>query len=326
MFVKKEKSSYERKIFKGFFIVSMVSLVIVAIGGYSIYQRSMKERTDITMEAMAAQVEYKIDTVVDNVKKYYTEAAASAKLLELCGKNGQEVFYQELVEPLKLLKGPGYLTDFIKGFTFINKKEGWIVSNRGLYEWKDLINADEVSQIFQLMEQGWGNSGKWNISQIPPNPLNRREVNLSGISWIEKIPLISKQTDCIMIVNLDFDSISQLIQEGMGDYGVTVLDQNGSMIFSNEKAIAQYCMDQPEVVRQKVGLFSIREESAGTGKQMRVCKRQSDSSGWNYLISFNMDPVMEGADGILLLGGITAGSICIALALALILSRRMYSQ
>lgn len=325
MFVKKEKSSYERKIFKGFFIVSMVSLVIVAIGGYSIYQRSMKERTDITMEAMAAQVEYKIDTVVDNVKKYYTEAAASAKLLELCGKNGQEVFYQELVEPLKLLKGPGYLTDFIKGFTFINKKEGWIVSNRGLYEWKDLINADEVSQIFQLMEQGWGNSGKWNISQIPPNPLNRREVNLSGISWIEKIPLISKQTDCIMIVNLDFDSISQLIQEGMGDYGVTVLDQNGSMIFSNEKAIAEYCMDQPEVVRQKVGLFSIREESAGTGKQMRVCKRQSDSSGWNYLISFNMDPVMEGADGILLLGGITAGSICIALALALILSRRMYS-
>lgn len=94
--------------------MSMVSLLIVAIGGYSIYQRSMKERTDITMEAMAAQVEYKIDTVVDNVKKYYTEAAASAKLLELCSKNGQEVFYQELVEPLKLLKGPGYLTDFIK--------------------------------------------------------------------------------------------------------------------------------------------------------------------------------------------------------------------
>lgn len=184
----------------------------------------------------------------------------------------------------------------------------FIVSNRGLYEWKDLINADEVSQIFQLMEQGWGNSGKWNISQISSNSLNRREVNLSGISWIEKIPLNSRKTDCIMIVNLDFDAISQLIQEGMGDYGVTVLDQNGSMIFSNENAIAEYCRDEPEAVRQKNGLFSIGEESSGKGRQMRVCKRQSDSSGWNYLISFNMDPVMEGADGILLLGGITAGS------------------
>lgn len=325
--MKKGKSSYEKKIFFGFFAVSVISLIIVAGGAYGIYRNAMKDRLDITMDAIAAQVAYKTDTVIDNMRKYYTEAAVSAELLGLSSKNGEEAFYKELVAPLELLKGPGYLSEFITGFSFINRRQGWILSNRGLYSWEELENREDVESVFQLMEEHSAGAGIWMNQEEGELRKNRRAVEVGGISLAVRVPLMANQPDCVIIVNMDPHALNQLIQDGMGDYGITVLDQNGDLVFGSEEQVSAYCSEHwdKDHGNQMSTPYTIRmENEAGGETELRISQKQSDSSGWRYLVSFDMDPVMEGADGILLLGGVTVGSIGIALALAVIGSKRIY--
>ena len=322
--MKRGKFSYEKKIFLGFFLVSIISLIIVSGGAYGIYREAMKDRLDITMDAIAAQVAYKTDTVINNVRKYYTEIASSGEILELRKKDGEDAFYKELSASIKLLKGPGYLSEFIIGYSFINRQKEWILSNRGLYSWEELENKEEVEAIFkQLKAIGMGSS-IWLNKEEKNARSSRQTVALNGISLGIKVPFITDQPECAMIVNLDFYALSQLIQDGIGDYGITVLDQNGCVVFGSKEMVTDYCKTNYNEISSCTEAFSIQIEENGEKKELRISQKHSESSGWNYLVSFDMDPVMEGGDGILLLGVITASSIGIALTLAMIGSKRIY--
>ncbi len=140
---------YKKGIFFYLLLLPLLAVLIVGTGSYGIYRYEMEKRLNISLEAAGEQLENRVDNVVYNISKLYLEAADSSAVKDLAVKDARDIFYAGLKDTLKELQGPYYLRDYIDGYSLVNIKYGWVLSNRGLYSLDAAINRDEIDALFQ---------------------------------------------------------------------------------------------------------------------------------------------------------------------------------
>lgn len=319
----RRKVQYKKGIFFYLLLLPLLAVLIVGAGSYRIYINEMEKRLNISLEAAGEQLENRVDNVVYNISKLYLEAADSTAVKELARKDARDIFYVGLKDTLQELQGPYYLRDYIDGFSLINIEYGWVLSNRGLYSLDDALNKAEVESLFQIAaDHGLQNS--WWMNQPEDNfgieKINRLEVNLRGLTRVIKVPPMARDCTSLLVVNINMQKLSGLISEGIGEYGMTVLDEAGLLVCTNQN-------DQEEL--NEVFKAGNNAKNSGMiigeeGRSLRMAVSKSAASGWVYVASYDRSIVSQGAKEILILAILVVAVLSAVFIMALYGTEKIY--
>lgn len=290
------RSGYKVRIFLLLLVISVIPSLGLGIYAYQTYRKEMTERLNISMETANIQVKNQLENLLTGLKQYYTETGVKDEIKWLMEEPSIHYDkYTELKSAQDILRGPLYLIPYISGYSFLNLKEGWVLSNVGMFRIEDAKNFEEISAFLT-------NSGQqiyWrNCLNEPDSPIAwGKFVTLTGFSLIVKFPALAREADSILVVNLKRNEIYRMITEGLSDVDICVMDNGGSLIYTTNPLLYDaYALEyktDPEKFRDLTQI----KTADGTGH--RIYLDRGTENGLYYITSYPAAEAAEGAQRII---------------------------
>lgn len=313
--------NYKNRILWYLLIIVFSPVIILGIFSYQTYVTEVTRNVNLSTESTVNQVKNRTDGVLLNIKKDYLENAESDEVQWLLNTYIKYSDYSELVKATNVLDGSTYLSEYIDGFTFINFQTGWVLSNRGLYEYNLVENKEDIQMLYQyksdtLIRNFWLN--RIGINQI--SNLNRETVNLNNLSFVSKLPAQSKEPFALIIVNINQGKIQREIESDLGNNEVTVIDSSGNLVYTTNNDILTYCAANID----RLSSDKVQTIKLDNGKSYNIAVADSDVVGWKYIVSYDVDNVMSAADKILSFSIVMCGIVVLGFLLSIFTTRRIY--
>lgn len=321
MFKRLKNINYKNRILWYLLIIVFSPIIILGIFSYNTYVTEVTKNVNLSTEATANQVKNRTDSVLINIKKDYLENAESDEIQWLLTSMIDYSDYSELVKATDVLDGSTYLSEYIDGFTFINFQTGWVLSNRGLYEYKLVENKPDIEMLYKykadtLMRNFWFNR----IGNNQASKLNRETVNLNNLSFVSKLPANSKVPYALVIVNINQSKIQTLINSDLGENDITVIDSSGNLVYTTNNDVFSYCLvNSDKLTSDKVQTIKIKN-----GKSYNIAVSDSAVMEWKYIVSYDVGNIMSAADNILSFSIVMGGIVILGFILSIITTRRIY--
>ncbi|WP_099467619.1 helix-turn-helix domain-containing protein [Konateibacter massiliensis] len=313
-----ERFNYKNRILWYLLVVVFTPIIVLGVFSYNTYVTEVTRNVNLSTEATANQVKERMDSVLISIKKSYLEAEETDEIRWLLNTFIDYSDYSELVAAIDVLDGSTWLSEYIEGFSFINFQTGWVLSNRGLYEYENVENKADMEMLYQygantLTRNFWVNRVGIDTSL----KLSREEVNLNNLSFVCKLPAKSKSPYALMIVNLNQSKIESMISDNLGNNDITVLDGDGNLIYTTNEEIMEYCQANLD----KLSGETIQTIKLGNGEEHNVAVADSDDMDWKYIVSYDVNNIKAAADKILSFS-IVMGIVVISGVLLIILTRK----
>lgn len=316
----KRRGKYQSRIFILLCSISLVPVLIAGLISYRIYMEEVTKQTDLSMEATQMQISNDVEGVLSSMRQYYMEETAEEEILWLMQTRSIPYReYSDLYDAQKILQGPAYFSEYVANYAFINRKDGWILSNKGMYLVQDVKNTEQVDLFLERAAADpstlyWFN----NIEDKSPYENGLYEsgmLDVSGFQLVMKLPGIANRMDQLLLVQLNLANMHQNIRKNLAGYDVCILNKTGEVFYTTNEALASYCRENSSVLSE---LSENRNISVGEQKDYRIRSGGGYSSnGLIYVVAYNLNEVKEGA------GKILTVSLLLMLALLLILTACM---
>ncbi len=313
--------NYKNRILWYLLIIVFSPVIILGIFSYQTYVTEVTRNVNLSTESTVNQVKNRTDSVLLNIKKDYLENAESDEIQWLLTTYIKYSDYTELVNATDVLDGSTYLSEYIDGFTFINFQTGWVLSNRGLYEYNLVENKADIEMLYKyesgtLLRSFWLNR----IGVTESKQLNRETVNLNNLSFVSKLPAQSKEPYALVIVNINQDKIQRQIERDLGDNEITVIDSSGNLVYTTNNEIMTYCATNMDSLSSE----KVQTIKLDNGKSYNIAVADSDIVGWKYIVSYDVENIMSAADKILSFSIVMCGIVVLGFLLSIITTRRIY--
>ncbi len=293
------KSKYRKQILWYLLIASILPVLVLGVYSYYTYISGITNRVNESTEASLRQVQISVDNVEESIRKNYLEIVESNEIKWLVDTDIRYSDYAELKEATSKITGPVYLSEYISQYTFVNLETDWVLSNYGMAPFNDIINKEDFKEFFYNHNEAgrifWLNR----VGEEKEIYLDKRTfINTDNLSLILKLPLVREQYSSMLIVSIHKDNFENLMKNSIGNGNITVLDNNGKILYtdSSNKVIGEFCEDNVEYIKTLSRAKEIRLEDNSSYNFMSTV---SPVSGWTYVASYNMNLVNEGAIGIL---------------------------
>ena len=177
-------SAYQNRIF--FYLVTLVTAPLLLLGVLSsvVYYRQTVTRSDALLASVRENVETQMEIALSNLRAYYSAVVSTDNYQTLCQKTVPPYSEYTLVRDMQTAMRGGNLVDkYVEGYTYINLRNGWILSNDGMYRLADAANRDEVAHLLsewaeQHAAMMWVNRTDQPTPALADTPLNT--VDLTG--------------------------------------------------------------------------------------------------------------------------------------------------
>lgn len=323
MNLKNRKLNYKYKILCYILVVTLIPIITLGIYSYRTYITEVMNKIMVSNHTTANQVKNRMDDALINIRKSYIEAVEREEIKWILEEDIWYSDYTELVKAGKTFSGPDYYYDYIEGYTFINYRTKWVLSNRGMFPYDLIQNKEEVDAVYQdnkvpMINNYW----MTNFNPAPePEILKRETINLNNLSLIVKLPQIKKTPYGLLIVNMNMDKIIQVLTQDLGDAGITVMDSFGEVIYTTNEELAKSLSikQKNENLEQE---DNIRDE---LGNEYVYVLKESDAINWIYAVSYDKALVQRGGDTILSITVLMLGIIILILILAVVFTNSLYS-
>lgn len=135
-------STYRKKIFIYFMAIAIVPLLI--LGVYSYHSATMAVRKNIRQanETALIQVENKAETVLDTVRQNFLKIASGSLVGEIVEQDFDRIPYPKLRDFMEEISGDEAYINYVGGYSFINYKKNWVMSNKGVTPFSEITNAE----------------------------------------------------------------------------------------------------------------------------------------------------------------------------------------
>ena len=146
--VKRRYSAYQNRIF--FYLVTLVTAPLLLLGVLSsvVHYRQTVTRSDALLASARENVETQMEIALSNLRTYYSAVVSADNYQTLCQKNVPPYSEYTFVRDMQTAMRGGNLVDkYVEGYTYINLRSGWILSNNGMYRLADAANRDEVAHL-----------------------------------------------------------------------------------------------------------------------------------------------------------------------------------
>lgn len=316
-----EKFNYKNRILWYLLVIMFAPIMILGLFSYRTYVTEVTRNVNLSTKATANQVRNRIDSVLVNLKKSYLEVEETDEVRWLLNTFISYSDYSELVNAIDVLDGSTYLSEYIDGFTFINFNTGWVLSNRGLFEYEKVQNKEDVEMIHQyeantLVRNFWLNR----IGISTSLQMKRETVNLNNLSFICKLPSRSKDPYALMIININQAKLLKMINDNLGNNDITVLDGNGGLIYTTNNEIFEYCQANNDILESEEG----QTIKLGNGQIYNVAVSDSDDMGWRYIVSYDTNNIKAAADKILSFSIVLIAIVILGFGMSILARRRIY--
>lgn len=297
-FKKYTRKKFEKRILIYLMLISTIPVLVLGITSYFSSVRHAAEQMDASNDSGLVQTMQGVDSVLDNIRQYYGTVVDSAELKPLL--EGQ-VNYQDYVSLQSFMDVMASKIDFIhyiSSYSFVNMKSGWTYGNQGIYQLEKIENREELKLLLSLkkeMPTFWLNHTNQDWSAKQPY------VDLSYLSLIYRLPMISKEKHSMLIINMNRSAMEKLFQ-GSGLGSMLVLDSNKELLFiGNEKIgreVKAHLDNAEEPYRLEKG-HVIRDQFRYDGHTYHMSIVTSPSSEWTYVSYYDLRLAQTGANEIL---------------------------
>ncbi len=307
--------NYKSTIFIYIMIIISIPVIVLGIVSYRTYVNGVSDKVEVSTEATVSQVKSRVDTALSNIRSSYVNEIDQDELKWLINADIWYSNYTKLERASKILGGPSYYLSYISGYTFINFDTQWVLSNRGMFKLSEVKNQEQVNELFHLYD---GTHIYWvDHTQMEEEKLSREEIKVGGLNLVLKAPLIKKNPNCLLIVNINQSYLKQVLQEDLAGGDITVLNGEGNPVFYTNKDVASYCRQNYE------GLKDQKQIRLEEGQEYSLASADSGVLDWTYLVSYDME-VIRSDGGMILSLMLILLVVIVVTVLALLMSRRIY--
>lgn len=321
--IKKLKTiQYKYRIFLYLIFLTFIPLMI--LGGYS-YYNYLKEsalKIDTSMEAVVEQTASRVDTALGNMKRYYTAEVLDDEIAWLLEADLDYSYYSYIRGGISALSGESMVSDYVSGYSFVNFKNGWVLSNMGMYPYLLVKNKDMVEGLYsyktEFIERSFWN---YNWGTTEKGKFKSREwVQADGLVLVYKLPVSSAETHAMMIIKVNMERLFALMRENLASGDLMVFDGNGELIYATDQTVAYQLLDF-----QATGSLEGKNRVRLTdGKTYVVAEARSKQLDWTYVVSYNWNRVQNEAFSILSITGCLLLLGAMAVILVVMITRRIY--
>ena len=175
--VKRRYSAYQNRIFV--YLVTLVTApLLLGVLSSVVYYRQTVTRSDALLASARENVETQMEIALSNLRAYYSAVVSADNYQTLCQKTVPPYSEYTLVRDMQTAMRGGNLVDkYVEGYTYINLRNGWILSNNGMYRLADAANRDEVAHLLsewaeQHAAMMWVNRTDQPTPALADTPLN----------------------------------------------------------------------------------------------------------------------------------------------------------
>lgn len=321
MNLKKLNLNYKSRIFCYILVITFIPIITLGVYSYRTYITEVMNKINVSNTTTVSQVKNRVDNVLINIRKSYIEAVEGDIVKWLLEEDIKYSDYSELVRAGKKLSGPDYYSEYIEGYTFINYRTEWVLSNRGMFKYNLINNKDEVEEVFHYNENSLLRNF-W-ITNMTSNreTLKRETINLRNLSLVLKLPQIQKNPHGLLIVNISMNKLEEVLKEDLAGSDITVFDNSGTLIFTTNKMLSDSLYD----TLQNQSLKTLEYITDINGTEYGIVSKESNAMDWIYVVSYNMELVQNGGESILSITFLILGIIIVILILAIVFTKRLYS-
>ena len=148
----RDKITYKGKVLIGLFLVSVLPIGVLGGYSYGVLYNAMHTRMDYVAEAEIEEINETVDGILGNIRSYYLDRIAAEPIVNMINESMGYSQYTIQVEAMKVLQGGSYLNRYIKGYSLINMKTDWVLSDRGMYYFTESDNQTELKELMKGSE------------------------------------------------------------------------------------------------------------------------------------------------------------------------------
>jgi YesN/AraC family two-component response regulator len=317
--------NYKYRIFCSIVLITLIPIIFLGFYSYRTYVTELSDKIQSSSSASVNQVKNRVDTLLFNIRKNYIEAVEEEEIKWLLEDEIWYSDYTKLVKAGKTLWGPTYYTEYIEGYTFINFSTEWVLSNRGMYKYEMVKNKEEVEEVFHLMDDTLSRNYWITRLTTSTETLATETVNLRNISLVLNLPLIQKNPNGMLVVNLNMNKLKNVLKEDLAGADITVIDKEGSLIYSTNLEFARNYMkenESREIEKQPINNTMLKSEE---GTEYSIAVKESDAMDWYYIVSYDWGSVNHGGEAILSITFLLFGLMIVILVLSWVFTNKLYS-
>lgn len=279
---KTKKNRYQRKLFAYFMAVAVIPLCVLGIFSYYSATDALRRNIRQGNEAALAQIENKTEKVLEMVRMDFLGTAVSPVTRRMTDSVYDGIPYPELRDFKDGMGGQESYSDYVKSYSFINLKKGWILGNKGYIPLEDILNFQWIEALEKRQEKiFWLNETGWSREETAEDPcretLNEQQkitpeyISHEYLTLVIKVPTYSEKSDAMFVVSLDQAYMEELFQGSIGNGALMILDPEGRPVYCEDESLWEYYSNGDENGKAKYDMVSHR----------------ADVSGWTYVAGYN---------------------------------------
>lgn len=233
---------YETKIFIRLVLLVATPLLIMGIvtGIYS--TQLQMSRNNLMLESAQSSAQTQIDGILTNLRGYYLGIVKNSEYswLNSCEEPPYSQ-YTKLSRAQELLSGGNMFYRNVSGYTYINVKNGWVLSNLGTFRLSEVRNREEVRK-FVLSQNERGNDIAWvNNTDYPVTASGNYSIDLSGHLLVLRSTTPTGEITDLLIVRMNLAPLIELASSWKDlNYEVAFVDNTtGTPVFSTDEVFAE---------------------------------------------------------------------------------------
>lgn len=322
MMKKLTQIQYKYRIFLYLIVLTFIPLMI--LGGYS-YYNYLKEaalKIDVSMEAVAEQTCSRVDTVLGNLKRYYTAEVIDDEIAWLLDAELDYSQYSYIRGGISALSGESMVSDYVSGYSFINFENGWVLSNLGMYPYWQVKNKEEVETLYSY-HTDYIERSFWMYNWAPPEEaefVSRERVQMDGLTLVYKLPVSSARVHSMMIIKINMERLSALMRESLANGNVMVFDGKGSLIYATNEEVGSQLLE----LQNTSGLEGRKRVRLADGRTYVIAESTSKQLNWTYVVSYDWKEIQNEALNILSIMGCLLILVVLSVFLVIMTTQRLY--
>ena len=301
MFKNKKRKKFRRRVFFSFLVIEILMFIIFGGITYVVYMDETQKRSDMSMDSVGERVRKTLEDVMTGMREYYIGISDDDGVQWLLEQNNVPYeSYSGYIDAQKMLQGNYSITEYIKAYTFINRKTGWLLSGTGMYPLQDLNNREEVELFLEGQEKELA-SIYWlnNMRETGASETlhESRRVDLNGMLLVECFRSTGMDRG-VLIVQLDMDRLRTLINNVKEDYEVCLYSREKKLLYSSNEELYE---DSRAMVENWDGRDDIKNVQGGDGDGYRMNLYTSTRDGVYCVVGYNTSQLTESGEQLLII-------------------------
>jgi len=282
---KNRRLSYKQVVYLCVMAAILLLLFIFVFYSYFSYLRECEAAAVREAENTAYKVVSQVDERFNILQQYYNTKVTEDDIKEVIENWIDYSYYKQITAARDAFACTTYLDNYVRGYTFINYRTGWIISSKGMFPISDAVNESDLEKYFQDTDSK-RDQYYWVYDTSAPieNKIDRNyrtTLELDGLDYIMRLPH-GYNSYAMLIVNVNLNTWKNWIRQSLGEGDqIVVLDENGGggILYASSAALGQYLAEK---VDGGAGIPEGKTEFQGEEYVIRA--DTSDILGWRYYV------------------------------------------